>query len=158
MRKILAGIVAGLLLATFGCGGGNFGSSRFGGGPQQTKFTAGIAHVAGNYGFTTNNFLIEGAQKISQFGSDSIFVYLTPWFRNQQMIGPQVIHPILRTWRRPNRTTLYLTYRLRRSFLRHTLSQTLTEWPEWQARLHASRPKKTRFTNLPSLFAFLRLR
>lgn len=83
MRKILAGIVAGLLLATFGCGGGNFGSSRFGGGPQQTKFTAGIAHVAGNYGFTTNNFLIEGVQKISQLGSDSIFVYLTPWFRNQ---------------------------------------------------------------------------
>jgi len=48
-----------------------------------TKFEAGIAHVAGNYGFTNNNFLIEGAQKISQLGSDSIFVYLTPWFRSQ---------------------------------------------------------------------------
>jgi hypothetical protein len=47
------------------------------------KFTAGIAHVAGNYGFSQNNFLVEGAQKISQLGSDSIFIYLTPWFRTQ---------------------------------------------------------------------------
>lgn len=44
---------------------------------------AGIAHVAGNYGFTHDNFLMEGAQKISSLGSDSIFVYLTPWFRTQ---------------------------------------------------------------------------
>jgi hypothetical protein len=27
--------------------------------------------------------LVEGAQKISQLGSDSIFVYLTPWFQSQ---------------------------------------------------------------------------
>lgn len=77
-----------------GCGGGSIGAtsssksnSSTGSSTQaaaaSTKFTAGIAHVAGDYGFTQNNFLVEGAQKISQLGSDSIFVYLTPWFRTQ---------------------------------------------------------------------------
>ena len=39
--------------------------------------------MAGNYGFTQENYLIEGAQQISQLGSSSIFIYLTPWFRAQ---------------------------------------------------------------------------
>ena len=67
------------MLAAAGCGGGRFGS----GSGFATHFTAGIAHVAGNYGFTQNNFLVEGAQKISQLGSDSIFIYLTPYFRSE---------------------------------------------------------------------------
>jgi hypothetical protein len=67
-----------LVSIAVGCGGGKIGS-----GTTSTKFTAGIAHVSGNYGFTQNNYLVEGAQKISGLGSDSIFVYLTPWFRSQ---------------------------------------------------------------------------
>ncbi len=47
---------------------------------QSGKFVVGITHAAGNYGFTTNNFLVEGAQQISQMGSDAIFIYLTPSF------------------------------------------------------------------------------
>jgi hypothetical protein len=46
-----------------------------------TRFTAGVAHIDGRYRFSQNNFLMEGAQKISDLGSDSIFIYLTPWFR-----------------------------------------------------------------------------
>lgn len=42
----------------------------------------GIAHVAGNYGFTQENFLLEGAEQIIAAGADSIFVYLTPNFRS----------------------------------------------------------------------------
>ena len=72
-------IMAGLILVSVGCGGGHIGS----GGSFSTRFAAGIAHVAGNYGFTQQNFLIEGAQQISQLGSDSIFVYLTPRFRSE---------------------------------------------------------------------------
>ncbi|MBV8050748.1 MAG: hypothetical protein JOZ80_06135 [Acidobacteriaceae bacterium] len=37
--------------------------------------------MAGNYGFTQQNYLVEGAQKINQLGSHSIFLYLTPDFR-----------------------------------------------------------------------------
>jgi hypothetical protein len=38
----------------------------------------------GNYRFTQNNYLLEGAQKISALGSGSIFIYiyLTPSFRS----------------------------------------------------------------------------
>ena len=78
MRKALLGSAVVLLAFGTGCGGGGIASRSV-----PTKFTAGIAHVAGNYGFSQNNYLIEGAQKISQLGSDSIFVYLTPWFRSQ---------------------------------------------------------------------------
>ena len=68
------------------CGGThNMGSaSGTGGGATQFSsqpFMAGIAHVAGNYGFTQENFLVEGAERISQLGSSSIFVNLTPSFR-----------------------------------------------------------------------------
>ena len=42
---------------------------------------AGIAHADGNYGFTQENYLQEGAERIRQLGSDSIFIYLTPNFR-----------------------------------------------------------------------------
>jgi hypothetical protein len=70
------------------CGGGHIGSGSTPAANSNVvsapaKFTAGIAHVSGSYGFSQNNFLVEGAQKISQLGSDSIFVYLTPWFQSQ---------------------------------------------------------------------------
>jgi len=45
-------------------------------------FTAGISHIDGKYRFTQNNYLLEGAQKISALGSNSIFIYLTPSFRS----------------------------------------------------------------------------
>lgn len=44
-------------------------------------FAAGIAHASGNYGFTQENYLQEGAERIRQLGSESIFIYLTPNFR-----------------------------------------------------------------------------
>ncbi|HXF14749.1 MAG TPA: hypothetical protein VN517_16455 [Terriglobales bacterium] len=80
-NNLLIGLIS-LLTLCFGCGGGHIGSTSAAV-SAPSKFTAGIAHVAGNYGFSQNNFLVEGAQKISQLGSDSIFVYLTPWFRTQ---------------------------------------------------------------------------
>lgn len=43
-------------------------------------FQAGVNHVDGRYAFTTNNFLIEGAQKTQSLGLNSIFLYLTPNF------------------------------------------------------------------------------
>ncbi|HVO59690.1 MAG TPA: hypothetical protein VMT53_02075 [Terriglobales bacterium] len=46
------------------------------------SFAAGIAHASGNYGFTQENYLQEGAERIRQLGSASIFVYLTPHFRS----------------------------------------------------------------------------
>ena len=66
------------------CGGAHsIGAGSGMGGAQLSSqpFMAGIAHVAGNYGFTQENFLLEGAERISQLGSSSIFVYLTPSFR-----------------------------------------------------------------------------
>jgi hypothetical protein len=82
VRKIILISIAGLVFIAAGCGGGHIGSGS-NAVAVPSKFTAGIAHVAGSYGFSQNNFLVEGAQKISQLGSDSIFVYLTPWFRSQ---------------------------------------------------------------------------
>ena len=72
MRKLHFVSIAALLVCAFGCGEG-----------QSGKFTVGITHVAGNYGFTSNNFLVEGAQTISGMGSDAIFIYLTPSFSAQ---------------------------------------------------------------------------
>ena len=46
-----------------------------------SPFEAGATHVAGRYGFTNGNFLVEGANTIRQLGSSSIFIYLTPDFR-----------------------------------------------------------------------------
>src|SRR5258707_420651 len=78
-KELFIGVLCTVSVAV-GCGGGHIGSGSV---STPKKFTAGIAHVAGNYGFSQNNFLVEGAQKISQLGSDSIFVYLTPWFMGQ---------------------------------------------------------------------------
>ena len=85
MRKSLVLLPLALTLASFGCGGSHFSSAKGSahGGTFSTSFAAGIAHVSGNYGFTQNNFLVEGAQKISDLGSDSIFIYLTPYFRTE---------------------------------------------------------------------------
>lgn len=88
VRKIYLFGISVLLCCAFACGGGKIGAESTGGagpaGPAASvRFAAGIAHVAGNCGFTNNNYLVEGAEKISQLGSDSIFIYLTPWFRSQ---------------------------------------------------------------------------
>jgi hypothetical protein len=42
----------------------------------QMPFKAGVAHVGGTYGFTQDNFLLEGASRILGLGADAIFVYL----------------------------------------------------------------------------------
>lgn len=47
-----------------------------------TPFRAGVTHVDGKYGFTQDNFLIEGSARISTFGSDAIFIYMEPNFRS----------------------------------------------------------------------------
>jgi hypothetical protein len=79
VRKAYLVCISILISIAAGCGGGKVGAGT----AASAKFTAGIAHVAGNYGFTNDNYLVEGAQRISQLGSDSIFVYLTPWYRSQ---------------------------------------------------------------------------
>jgi hypothetical protein len=47
----------------------------------QQGFQAGVAHIDGRYGFTTNNFLVEGASSARNLGAHAIFVYLYPGFR-----------------------------------------------------------------------------
>ncbi len=49
---------------------------------ESMPFRAGVAHTNGRYGFTPQNFLIEGAQRLMELGSKSAFVYMTPDFRN----------------------------------------------------------------------------
>jgi hypothetical protein len=84
---------------TVACGGGNIGSSKNPPLPGSNSsasssgtavsaksnfmnfFAAGISHASGNYGFTQENYLQEGAERIHSLGSESIFVYLTPNFR-----------------------------------------------------------------------------
>jgi len=85
VKKLLALVPLAFILAAVGCGGGRFPSANVSvnGGRFSTKFAAGIAHVSGNYGFTQNNYLVEGVQKIRALGSDSIFIYLTPYFRTE---------------------------------------------------------------------------
>jgi hypothetical protein len=46
-------------------------------------FEAGVAHAGGAYGFETDNYLLEGAKRIRNLGSDSIFLYLTPDYRTK---------------------------------------------------------------------------
>ncbi|HET9792530.1 MAG TPA: carboxypeptidase regulatory-like domain-containing protein [Candidatus Angelobacter sp.] len=47
----------------------------------QSPFQAGVTHSQGRYGFTQDNFLVEGAQRIRDHGSNAIFIYLDPLFR-----------------------------------------------------------------------------
>jgi hypothetical protein len=49
----------------------------------QTPFQAGVTHAGGDYGFTTDNYLVEGSKRINTFGSSSIFIYLTPEYRTR---------------------------------------------------------------------------
>jgi hypothetical protein len=79
MQKSLLVSSIALILILAGCGAGGAGG---GGGAVSNRFTAGVAHIDGRYRFTQNNYLLEGAQKIRSLGSDSIFIYLTPWFRS----------------------------------------------------------------------------
>src|SRR5438270_10447000 len=87
VKKAFSFIPIVLIFCALGCGGGHFPSVKSSGSTDSasftTKFAAGIAHVAGNYGFTQSNFLVEGARKINDLGSDSIFIYLTPYFRTE---------------------------------------------------------------------------
>jgi hypothetical protein len=47
----------------------------------QSPFKAGVTHVDGRYGFTQDNFLLEGANRIRALGPvDAIFVYMDPKF------------------------------------------------------------------------------
>jgi len=96
MRKSLIISVLASILITVGCGSGSPASSHTGSsstssspsgsstsGSVSTNFMAGVSHINGTYRFTDNNYLLEGAQKISDLGSSSIFIYLTPWFRGE---------------------------------------------------------------------------
>jgi hypothetical protein len=105
LRKSFLISVMAAIFVTIGCGSGNpgaisastsvpgSGSSTPSPSPSpapspsspsvSTAFTAGVSHIDGKYRFTQNNYLVEGAQKISDLGSSSIFVYLTPWFRRE---------------------------------------------------------------------------
>ncbi len=98
MRKSFLVSMIAFIFVTIGCGAGHPGSSSgpasapsSGSAPTSgsspvsvsTAFTAGVSHINGRYRFTDNNYLLEGAQKISDVGSNSIFIYLTPWFRSE---------------------------------------------------------------------------
>jgi hypothetical protein len=89
---------------TLGCGAGGgggqagsaaspFSSSSSSSVSVSTAFTAGISHIDGKYRFTQNNYLLEGAQKISDLGSSSIFIYLTPSFRSDYPDESSTIWP-----------------------------------------------------------------
>src|SRR6202171_2848633 len=95
MRKSFLISMIALAFVTIGCGAGHPGSSSASipasgssstssssSASVSTAFTAGISHIDGKYRFTQNNYLLEGAQKISDLGSNSIFIYLTPSFRS----------------------------------------------------------------------------
>jgi hypothetical protein len=79
-------VAALVFVGTFlACGGGRIGAGTAATASfaESKSFTAGIAHVAGNYGFTHENYLLEGAKRIQQLGSKSIFVYLTSHYAQQ---------------------------------------------------------------------------
>jgi hypothetical protein len=59
----------------------------------QQKFQAGVAHIDGRYGFTLNNFLVEGGSSVRQFGGSGIFVYLYPKFRTSYPDKSTVLWP-----------------------------------------------------------------
>ena len=79
MRKSFTVSMIAFIFITLGCGGG--GQAGSAASPfsisVSTAFTAGISHIDGKYRFTQNNYLFEGAHKISALGSGSIFIYLT---------------------------------------------------------------------------------
>ena len=89
MRKSFTVSMIAFVFITLGCGGVGVGGGAGVGGGQagsaaspfsgsvSTAFTAGISHIDGKYRFTQNNYLFEGAHKISALGSGSIFIYLT---------------------------------------------------------------------------------
>jgi hypothetical protein len=85
IRKSLLPLVGVVISLSLGCGDGrNLGQSQTAAPLRsQSSFAVGIAHVAGNYGFTQENFLVEGAERIQALGSDAIFIYLTPSFRQK---------------------------------------------------------------------------
>ncbi len=48
----------------------------------QTPFEAGVSHMNGRYGFTQDNFLIEGATQLDRWGANAIFIKLLPQYRS----------------------------------------------------------------------------
>jgi hypothetical protein len=97
MRKLFLFSIIASVFITIGCGGpagfSSTSSSTPVSGPPpgsgsspvsvSTNLMAGVSHINRTYRFTDNNYLLEGAQKISDLGSSSIFIYLTPWFRTE---------------------------------------------------------------------------
>ncbi|MBZ5507729.1 MAG: carboxypeptidase regulatory-like domain-containing protein [Acidobacteriia bacterium] len=49
----------------------------------QSPFQSGVTHAEGKYGFTQDNFLIEGANRVRDLGSGAIFFYMDPAFRTR---------------------------------------------------------------------------
>ena len=86
MRKSFTVSMIAFTFITLGCGagggGGQDGSAASPFSSSVAVSTAWISHIDGKYRFTQNNYLLEGAQKISDLGSSSIFIYLTPSFRS----------------------------------------------------------------------------
>ena len=88
MKKFLLFSTIAVIFVSLGCGSGGGASQAgtstnpFSSTSTTTAFTAGISHIDGKYRFTQNNYLLEGAQKISDLGSNSIFIYLTPSYRS----------------------------------------------------------------------------
>jgi hypothetical protein len=84
MRQSFTISMIALIFITLGRGGAAGGglpgsaASPFSG-PVSTAFTAGISHIEDKYRFTQNNYLLEGAQKISALGSSSIFNLSDPF-------------------------------------------------------------------------------
>jgi hypothetical protein len=84
IRKISLFLLVAVAGVSISCGGGHVGAGTAATATfARTGFHAGIAHVAGNYGFTEENYLLEGAEQIQKLGSKSIFVYLTQHYRDQ---------------------------------------------------------------------------
>lgn len=46
--------------------------------PAFNKFYSGVSHIKGRYSFQTQNFLIEGADRLINFGIKGVFFYLVP--------------------------------------------------------------------------------
>jgi Carboxypeptidase regulatory-like domain len=49
----------------------------------QLPFQSGVTHAGGDYGFTTDNYLVEGSKRINTLGASSIFVYMVPEYRTR---------------------------------------------------------------------------
>ena len=122
MRKSFIVSMIAFIFITLGCGGGGAGGGQAASAANpfstsvSTAFTAGISHIDGKYRFTQNNYLLEGAQKISALGSN-ISDPLVPQATIQTNRAPRGRPPIprgLTDWPRPDLTIKSFTCRSRR--------------------------------------------